>query len=223
MPRKNPERSAAIAKGELFYFTGLPCVRGHIAPRYVTAFKCVECAKDEMAEKRRKTAERKSLRVLTPRGQAIKNGDTRYKTGKPCPRGHYADRMTSSGSCVDCVREDQRQRASENEEVRDAQKIYRKKNAERYRSHVRNRRAKAKGLNSSHSQKDIDAIWDKQLGRCAYCRIRLSEGYHVDHIMPLSKGGSNSRRNLQLTCQGCNGRKSAKDPIDFARQLGRLI
>ncbi len=37
-------RKEAIAAGAKFYFTGKPCIRGHIAKRYVTANgKCSEC------------------------------------------------------------------------------------------------------------------------------------------------------------------------------------
>lgn len=63
-----------------------------------------------------------------------------------------------------------------------------------------------------------------QNGKCAYCRVKLrAEDMHVDHIHPLSKGGSNERSNLQLTCSGCNLRKNAKDPLAFAKELGRLV
>lgn len=63
-----------------------------------------------------------------------------------------------------------------------------------------------------------------QRGRCAYCRVRLTPANrHVDHIEPRKRGGGNARRNLQLACDTCNVRKSAKDPIAFAQELGRLI
>lgn len=63
-----------------------------------------------------------------------------------------------------------------------------------------------------------------QRGRCAYCRVRLTPANrHVDHIEPRKLGGGNARRNLQLACDTCNGRKSAKDPIIFAQELGRLL
>lgn len=223
MPRKNEARDAAIARGEKFYFTGQACLRGHVAKRYVSCFRCFECFKDELVEKRQRTVERRATRTLSPREQAKAEGRTRYLTGKPCPRGHFTERLTVNGACVQCSRDATKIREEENHELRDRRLTYRKDNDERYRAHVRNRRAKAKGAGGSHSQRDVDAIWDKQLGRCAYCRRRLSRGYHVDHIKPISGGGDNSRRNLQLTCGPCNLRKGSKDPIAFTRELGRLI
>lgn len=36
------------------------------------------------------------------RRRAKINGEKRYFTGNPCPKGHVAERMTSSGRCVEC-------------------------------------------------------------------------------------------------------------------------
>lgn len=41
--KKSPERELAIAAGKLHYLTGRPCKRGHIAPRSVTSYRCLEC------------------------------------------------------------------------------------------------------------------------------------------------------------------------------------
>lgn len=53
-------------------------------------------------------------------------------------------------------------------------------------------------------------------GICQYCGA--SNARHVDHIMPLSKGGADALENVTLACAGCNLRKSAikLDPMFLA-------
>lgn len=50
-------------------------------------------------------------------------------------------------------------------------------------------------------------VWRRDQGRCAECGSR--ERLEFDHIHPVSKGGSNTARNVELLCEGCNRRKSA--------------
>lgn len=50
------------------------------------------------------------------------------------------------------------------------------------------------------------AVWNRDGGKCCICGTK--EDLEFDHIIPISKGGATSFRNLQLLCKKCNIRKS---------------
>jgi hypothetical protein len=51
-------------------------------------------------------------------------------------------------------------------------------------------------------------VWQRDGGKCVKCGSK--EFLEYDHIVPLSRGGSNTQRNLQLLCQRCNRTKGAR-------------
>ena len=56
------------------------------------------------------------------------------------------------------------------------------------------------------SQSVKDEVYRRDQGKCVECGSRESIEY--DHIIPYSKGGSNTARNIQILCETCNRRKS---------------
>ena len=59
-------------------------------------------------------------------------------------------------------------------------------------------------------------IFTRDEGKCTYCEKELRfEDATLDHIQPKSKGGKTTWDNLTLACEGCNLKKSNKDPENF--------
>jgi diadenosine tetraphosphate (Ap4A) HIT family hydrolase len=53
-------------------------------------------------------------------------------------------------------------------------------------------------------------------GRCQLCGVSHTDRQiDVDHIVPVSKGGSNDFSNLQALCRKCNAQKGNRDATDF--------
>lgn len=100
---------------------------------------------------------------------------------------------------------------------------WKKANREYVRADVQNRRAMVLAASGRHSAKDISEIMALQRFKCANCAKSLKKEYHIDHRMPLSRGGSNDRSNIDLLCPKCNLAKSSKLPHVFAQENGRLL
>lgn len=96
------------------------------------------------------------------------------------------------------------------------QKAWKDKNPEKVRALKRARKVAKRAM----IKRDLMKL---QRGRCAYCREKLGVDTHVDHVMPLKRGGPDKRSNLQLTCAPCNLTKNARHPITFAQSLGMLL
>lgn len=56
-------------------------------------------------------------------------------------------------------------------------------------------------------------------GKCQGCGVKLRPGmdYDIDHIIPLSSGGTDDEDNLQMLCEGCHEIKTGGDISDAAK------
>lgn len=119
-------------------------------------------------------------------------------------------------------------RAANSEKVRAATEKWQAANFEKYKEGKRiieqNRRASKLASGGKLSKGLAERLFKLQRGKCACgCKQPLGDRYHLDHIMPLVLGGSNTDDNIQLLRQLCNNQKYAKHPVDFMQQRGFLL
>lgn len=68
-------------------------------------------------------------------------------------------------------------------------------------------RKRVEGQIDRHIPHDIrQRVWQRYGGKCVECGA--TEYLEFDHIIPVSKGGSNSEQNVQILCRKCNLAKS---------------
>ena len=73
-------------------------------------------------------------------------------------------------------------------------------------------------FHKSHiSQQAIHEMHVAQHGRCANkkCRVLLGLLFHVDHVVPLARGGADHLSNMQLLCPTCNRSKGTTPMEEF--------
>lgn len=95
-------------------------------------------------------------------------------------------------------------------------KLHSKQNIRKYRREhpewcaevKQRRRALEVGAEGHFTAKDWKEIKERQCGKCADCGEKKK--LTVDHIKPLSKGGSNYKENIQGLCGNCNSKKGVK-------------
>lgn len=75
----------------------------------------------------------------------------------------------------------------------------------------------------THTGADVKAQYKRQRGKCFWgrkinpdCAVSLKDGYHVDHVTPLVKKGSNGTENIVISCPRCNMAKHSAHPMDWA-------
>lgn len=180
---------------------------------------------------------------LISRKEAKAAGLKRYFTGKPCMRGHIDERETRKSMCVQCIYEYRHTpgfMAADRARAAHWAANNRARAREKTREWVAKNptRAAAATKKWKRNHPDLVAAWESipRVRRRGYPDAivpgitghdlepfyakarRLSlEGteHHVDHIIPLSRGGKHHPDNLQVISAVSNMKKGAKLPDEI--------
>ncbi len=124
---------------------------------------------------------------------SVKSPHPKRIPNRKCSVRNCEDRHSAHGLCV---------------------KHYRKANRAAVRSRNSNRRAQVKLSDPFERSCSVWARKDMEGERCWYCG-KLEPVMHVDHAIPLSKGGTENWTNLVRACGPCNLRKNSKTEQEF--------
>jgi 5-methylcytosine-specific restriction endonuclease McrA len=179
-------RKEAKETGNKYYFTGIPCTRGHIALRK-TKGVCVECMKEDWVLDNAKRAEK-------PKSEAAKEAGIRYYQ-----KNRYAVIARAA--------------ARSHEEVRGYKDKYKAANPELYKALVSVRKRRHRAATPPWITKE-QKLQTRQMYLEAQRLTKLTgERYVVDHIIPLRSDivcGLHVPWNLRVMTQEENLKKSNK-------------
>lgn len=97
------------------------------------------------------------------------------------------------------------------------------------------KKSRARGIIYQHNRKarmdgrgelspDIaETLFVRQMGLCAYCPADLYySGYHLDHVIAITRGGPNLDYNMRLACPSCNSSKFNLEVSEWLAQRAEL-
>lgn len=113
-------------------------------------------------------------------------------------------------------------------------KKYSKQNRSKILQYRRTKKGKISSINSQHKRRtelkqgDVTTNQLLELQQnakvCYWCECSLKNNQtHIDHYIPLSKGGLHTISNLVVTCSKCNLKKHNSDPLKYAVTIGKLL
>jgi 5-methylcytosine-specific restriction endonuclease McrA len=145
----------AKASNLRFYFTGKPCKRGHLAPRYTSSRQCRECHKGT------------------------------YHHNREWYHAHKDDpgRRERSYARVAEWRRQNPEKARAVEDA--WRKAHPERDAIHKRTHNANRRSRQRANGGKASSAEIAVLFDHQKGKCAHCgkRARKMEVDHIKPLL----------------------------------------
>jgi 5-methylcytosine-specific restriction endonuclease McrA len=183
----------ARALGAPLFFTGDPCIHGHVAPRRTAGRHCTVCLKDRNAAKY----------AADPEYFARKNQQWHRRSQER----HVARVVRQFKTLPTAVQQARRRRYKAAHKAKNPELF--KQRAIQYRN-VRRARLSGGGVVTIEEWEQIKAHYGYRCLCCGATQVPLEP----DHVVPIARGGLNAADNIQPLCVPCNRIKFTKT-IDY--------
>lgn len=159
----------------------LPEREFYIRPTGLPHSRCIPCFKQQVAENYVKTREKKLARE-----RELHAADPERRRSRD--RKRYLTRRDRQAAYL---------------------REWKKRNRERVNAYEYARRAKGKGSPEAEFI-DREQIYERDGGRCHICGHAVAKSkFTLDHLVPLSKGGSHTALNVAVAHRKCNSQRAA--------------
>lgn len=197
---------------------------------------CKVCAKERMRlyreANREKINKRSQQRYTTNPDKIRQNGKRYYEANREKIREHHRhyyeankekvnerSRQYYAANAEKISERHKRYREVNREKIAERHRRYSLSNPEKNREKQHRRRARKTGNGGDYTPyrwKKLCAFYDD---RCVCCGEQ--KPLTVDHVIPLSLGGTNSIDNIQPLCVNCNSRKGNRHATDYRKAFYR--
>jgi len=106
-----------------------------------------------------------------------------------------------------------RYRKAHSKRLLEKNRVNKRSNRARYRVYEHNRRALLNAAPGKFTKEEFEELCSKYDHHCLRCGLR--ERLVPDHVIPLSKGGTNFISNIQPLCSKCNAIKNRHHCTDY--------
>lgn len=202
-------RDQARSRMQARFFIGEVCAHNHVSERWTRNGGCCECARVNLTERRR-------AKGIQPRQPAMSSEQFRIKRNVLNLRWKAKNREALAAKARAYY-------AANRDDLNEKNKARAKRDHVATLCRARSARHRRRGAEGKHTKSDVEVLYQNQKGKCVNCNAKLGAKYHVDHIVPLIRGGSHWPSNLQLLCAPCNLSKNDLDPVVWAQRNGRLL
>lgn len=190
-------RKEAKALGIPRYFLDKPCPHGHNDARYTANGKCVVCMLKDIRNYHSRHKEKENARC---RQWAKDNPERNSENSKRWWNSQHQERRHELSKASYQRHRDEKIKYSAE---------WQKRNPELLLTYRRNTRHRKKAGGGTVTHEQWTEILERFNNQCPGCGS-TTEPLTMDHIVPVSNGGSHSASNVQPLCRPCNTRKGTK-------------